>query len=452
MERSVTHDMTTGSPLRLLLKFSIPMLIGNIFQQLYNMVDSIVVGRYNGKNALAAVGATGSLNFFIFSLVLGLSAGISIVISQYFGAKDEENVKKGFATAIYAITAASLLVSILGVIFARPLLKMLKTPDTIMEDAVTYMVIVCAGIVGIGIYNGISSILRAMGDAITPLIFLAVACLLNIVLDLVFVIVYDMSVAGVAYATIISQMVAAIGCLIYAMKKIPLLRIPLKEFKPDKEILKKCLKLGIPVALQNAFVSSSAMALQSVINSYGEVVIAAATAANRIEQIILQPGMSVGVAVAFFTGQNVGAGKIQRVKEGFAAASKIIIGFSLIMLPIIYFGGGLIMSLFTTKEDILVMEYGIEALRVTCFFYTFVGMIFVSRNLLSGAGDVKIPMFMGFTEVVCRVIFSMGLAVFIGHRGIWWATGLTWFFTSIVGCVRYYSGKWKEKSVVRANI
>lgn len=448
MGRSITHDMTTGNPTKLILKFSIPMLIGNLFQQLYNMVDSIVVGRYEGKNALAAVGTTGPLNFFIFSLVLGLASGISIVISQYFGAKDEENVRKGFATASYTIVITSLIMGLIGFILSRPLLRLLNTPDSIINDSVTYMRIVCLGIIGIGVYNGIASILRAMGDSLTPLLFLVVACILNIILDLLFVIQFGLGVAGVAYATVISQIVAAVGCTIYALAKVKILRMPLNEFKPDKEIFKKCLKLGIPVALQNALVSTSVMALQSVINSYGEIVIAASTAAARIEQLILQPGMSVGVAVSFFTGQNIGAGNIERVKKGFKSASMVIIGFSLIMMPIIYFGGGSIMRLFTTSDDVEVVRIGIEALRVTCFFYSFVGMIFVTRNLLSGAGDVKIPMVMGFTEVVSRVIVSLVLSSFIGYNGIWWATGLTWFFTSIVGLIRYYSGKWKNKSVV----
>jgi len=439
MKNNFTQDMTKGSPIKLLLQFSIPMLIGNIFQQFYNMVDSIVVGKHNGKNALAAVGTTGPLNFLIFSLVLGLASGISIVISQYYGAKDEENVKKGFATAIYVITAASLLMTVVGIISSRPLLKLLQTPD----------IIVCFGILGIGIYNGVASILRAMGNTIIPLVFLIVACLLNIVLDLLFVIVFDWGVAGVAYATIISQFVAAIGCTIYALRKVEILRITKKEFRLDGDILKKCIKMGIPVALQNAFISCSTMALQGVINSYGEVVMAATTAANRIEQLILQPGMSIGVAVAFFTGQNIGAGNIDRVKKGFASATKIIISFSLFMLPVIYFGGEYIMILFTKPEEVEVMRIGIEALRVPCFFYSFVGMIFVTRNLLSGASDVKVPMFMGFVEVVFRVGFAVGLSRIIGYPGIFWATGLTWLFTSAVGCARYFSGKWMDKSVIR---
>jgi putative MATE family efflux protein len=445
---SKVTDMTIGSPSRLLLKFAIPMLIGNVFQQFYNMVDAIVVGNYEGKEALAAVGTSMPLNFFIFSLALGLASGISIVISQFFGAKDEANVKKSIATAAYTIIGASILMGVLGVIFSEQLLQLLNTPDNILSQARQYFVICCAGIVGIGAYNGIASILRALGDSFTPLIFLVVASILNIVLDLLFVIVFHMGVAGVAYATIISQGVAAVGCIVYAIKKVPMIKMPLAEFKPDLIIFKKCLRLGLPVTIQNSFISASTMALQGVINGYGDTVMAAATAASRIEQLSIQPGLSIGVAVATFTGQNIGAGNIDRVKKGFVAATKIILAFSLIMLPVVYFGGGFIMNLFTSDADVEVMKIGIEAIRVTSFFYSFVGMILVTRNLLSGSGDVILPMFMGLIEVICRVLFATLLSARFGYHGIWWATGLNWMVTSFVGIGRYYSGKWRFKSVI----
>lgn len=448
MKKDLTKDMTIGSPTKLLLQFSVPLLIGNIFQQLYNMVDAIVVGNYEGAEALAAVGTTGPINFLIFSLALGLATGISIITSQYFGAKDEENIKKSFATGAYVIIISSVIMGVVGFFTSQPILELLNTPDNIIDQSVIYLKICCIGIVGIGAFNWISTIFRALGDSITPLIFLIVACVLNIILDLLFVIVLHMGVAGVAWATIISQIVAALGCILYGIKKVKLLRIPINEFRPDKRIVKKCLALGIPVAFQNSFVSLSTMALQGVINSYGDTVMASATAATRIEQLILQPGVSLGIAVATFTGQNIGAGKVDRVKNGFISATKLIVGFSIFMLPVIYFGGGTIIDLFIKAEDKEVLRIGVEALRVPCFFYSFVGMIFVSRNLLSGAGDVKIPMFMGFIEVLCRVVFANILSLYFGYKGIWWATGLTWFLTSIVGCIRYVSGKWKDKSIV----
>ncbi len=452
MKKDLTTDMTMGSPIKHLLQFSVPLLIGNVFQQLYNMVDAIVVGNYEGKEALAAVGTTGSINFLIFSLALGLASGISIITSQYFGAKDEENIKKSFATGAYVVIISSVIMGIIGFFASRPILELLNTPDNIIDQAVIYLKICSIGIIGIGAYNWIATILRALGDSITPLIFLIVTCILNIFLDLLFVIVLHMGVAGVAWATIISQMIAAIGCIVYALMKVKLLRIPLKKFRPDNKIVKKCLSFGIPVALQNSFVSLSIMALQGIINSYGDTVMAAATAATRIEQLIIQPGASLGMAVATFTGQNIGAGKIDRVKKGFNSAVRLIVGFSLFMLPVIYFGGGTIMDLFIKAEDKEVIRIGVEALRVPFFFYSFVGLIFITRNLLSGAGDVKIPMFMGFTEVVCRVIFANLLSLQFGYHGIWWATGLTWFLTSIVGCIRYFSGKWKDKTVIASTL
>ncbi len=449
MAKTITRDLTTGSPAKLLLQFSIPMLIGNLFQQFYNMVDSIVVGKFVSSDALAAVGATGSSIFLIFGLTFGLSAGISIVISQYFGAKDYDNVRKGFATATYMVVGAAVIMGAVGFLSSRWILELLNTPEGIIAESELYMKISYAGILGVACYNGMAAVLRALGDSTTPLIFLIIASLLNVVLDLAFVILFHWGVAGVAMATIISQWISAIGCVIYAMAKVKMLHMPLKEFKPDRIIFRKCIRLGIPVALQNSFVSVSMMALQGVINGFNETIIAAATVANRIEQLVLQPGMSIGAAVASFTGQNIGAGNLGRVKRGMKAATVIIIIFSLLMLPTLYFGGEFLMRLFTKKEDIAVVTYGMEGIRITSFFYTFVGMIFITRNFLSGSGDIHIPMVMGFTEVVVRVTASGLLAAQMGFKGVFWATALTWLITGILGILRVLSGKWKGKSVVK---
>jgi len=449
MQKTVTKDMTTGSPTKLLIQFSLPMLLGNLFQQIYSMVDSIVVGKFVSKDALAAVGATGSLIFLINGLAFGLSGGISIVISQYYGAKDYDKVRKSFATAAYIILGSALILGLVGFLSSRWLLELLDTPASIIDASEIYMKISFAGGVGIACYNGMSGILRAFGDSITPLLFLIVASVLNVVLDLLFVLVFHLDVPGVAIATIISQMVSAVGCTVYAYKKVKILRMPLKEFRPDKDIFKKSISLGIPLALQNSLVSVSMAALQGVINSYNEVVIAANTVVNRIEQLVLQPGSSVGMALAAFAGQNIGAGQTDRVKKGYRSASIMIIAFSVLMLPVMYFGGEYIMRLFTKKEDFEVVVTGVMAIRITCFFYSFVGMIFVTRNFLSGVGDIRIPMIMGFSEVVFRISLAYLLTEFIGFQGIWWATAINWFFTSLIGIFRIASGKWKGKSVIK---
>lgn len=448
MSRTITRDMTDGSPAKLILKFSGPMLIGNIFQQLYNMVDSIVVGKFVNKDALAAVGATGSSVFLIFALTFGLSAGIAIVISQYFGAGEYDKVRKSFATAAYMIVIASIIMGVVGYFVSRPILELLGTPAGIIDQSDSYMKISFLGILGVASYNGMSAVLRALGDAVTPLIFLIVASLLNVVLDLLFVIVFHMGVPGVAIATIISQILSGIGCIVYGLMKVKILRMPLKEFKPDREILSRCIRLGIPVALQNSFVSISMMALQFVINGFQETIIAAYTVVNRIEQLVMQPSMSLGAAVASFTGQNIGAGKIDRVKKGIKSSVIIILTFSMVMLPVMYFGSEYIMRLFTKKEDIDVVRYGIEGIRITSLFYSFLGLILVTRNFLSGAGDVKIPMIMGIIEVIVRVGISIYLSGVIGFHGIFWASALTWFVTGIFGSIRVISGKWMNKSII----
>lgn len=448
MQKSLAKDMTSGSPTGILLKFALPMLIGNIFQQVYSMVDSIVVGKFVGSDALAAVGATGSLLFLINGIAFGLTAGISIVISQYYGAKDYDKVRKAFATATYIIIGTALIMGAVGFFSCRWLLELLGTPDSIINVSEIYMKISFAGVLGMALYNGISGVLRALGDSITPLMFLIIASITNVILDLVFVVYFQWGVPGVAIATIISQFISAAGCIIYAYVKVKILRMPLKEFVPERDIFKKCIRLGIPVAIQNGLISVSMSALQGVVNSYNEVVIAANTVASRIEQLVLQPGSSVGMALAAYAGQNIGAGQTDRVKKGFKSALIIIIAFSLLMLPLMYFGGEHVMRLFTKPEDYEVVNTGIIAIRITCFFYPFVGIIFITRNFLSGVGDIKIPLLMGVSEVIFRISFVYLFTAWFGFSGIWWATAINWVLTAAVGMYRVASGKWKDKAIV----
>jgi len=427
------------------------MLIGNLFQQFYNMVDSIVVGKFVSKDALAAVGATSSSIFLIISMTFGLAMGISIVVSQYFGAGDYEKVRKSIASAVYILFVSAIVMGMIGFFASRPLLELLDTPMDVIDQSEIYMKICFIGIFGVVSYNGIAAILRALGDSITPLIFLIVASLLNVVLDLLFVICFHWDVPGVAIATIISQIVSGVGCIIYAMRKVELIRIPFKELKPDREILLKCIRLGLPVAMQNSFVSVSMMALQFVVNGFQSTVMAAYTVVNRIEQLVIQPAASLGAALASYTGQNIGARKIERVKRGLRSAVLLILVFSIIMFPVMYFGGEYIMRLFTKRGDIDVVRYGVEGIRITSMFYSCVGLIFITRNFLSGAGDIKITMVMGLIEVVVRVVVSMYLSKIIGFHGIFWASAINWFATAAFGCFRVLTGKWKNKSIIAGN-
>lgn len=448
MKNQATYDMTSGSPVKLLLGFTIPLLIGNIFQQFYNMVDSIIVGRYVGANALASVGASGSINFLFFSLTQGLSIGIGIIVSQYYGAKDTKYLQKAIANSFWILAASSLVTGILGAILARPIMELLRTPAEIIDDSVIYMQVSCVGLIAVAAYNGISSILRALGDSRTPLLFLIVASILNVVLDLLFVVGFHWGVFGVALATIIAQFISACGCIWYAWKKIPYFHMDISYFRPDHALIRKCCVLGVPVALQNAMIALSCVILQSVVNGFGAVVVAAFTANGRFEQLVHQPFSSLGAAVATFTGQNIGAGNLNRVKKGYHAASVICAVFCICMLPVSMFGGSAIMKIFVSDPEVI--RIGAHGIFITGFFYFPLGMIYVTRNLLNGSGDANYAMINGFMEVVGRVCFAKPLTMIpiVGMWGIWWTTALTWTLTAVVSFFRYLGGKWKHMSVV----
>ena len=452
MAGSYVQDMTEGKEMSLLVRFSMPMLIGNIFQQFYNMVDSIIVGNYEGANALAAVGATSSLNFLFFSLCNGMSMGIGIMISQYFGAKNEVYLRKAIANTIYIIAVSGVLMSVLGILLAKPILQFLHTPDVILADAVLFMQIVSGGILAVAAYNAVAAILRSLGDAKSPLIFLIVACLINVVLDLIFVIRFGMGVMGVGIATVISQAVAAIGSLLYAVATNPYFKISREELRYDKNIIEKCVRLGLPVAAQSSLIAISCVALQSVVNGFGANVVAAFTATSRVEQLVQQPFNSLGAAVSTFSGQNIGARKLDRVKRGYYKSVVLVAAFSALMLVAAYLFGNAIMRLFVNDE--VVISIGAKALKITSLLYFPLGMIYVTRGLLNGAGDAFYAMANGMVEIVGRIGFANLLVLIpaIGVWGVWWATGLTWLITGFASVFRYYQGKWKYMSVVDSQL
>ena len=441
--KSYVKDMTKGNPTGLLLTFMLPMVVGNVFQQLYNMVDSMIVGKYVGADALAAVGATGSLNFLIFSLCGGMANGIGIIISQYFGAGNDNGVKKAIANAVYIMTASALLMGVIGLVFSRKLLIFLNTPENILDDSVLYMQIMCIGILAVGLYNCIAAILRAVGDSKTPLYFLIVASILNIALDLLFVKTFNMGVAGAGIATIISQLLAGIGSLAFAFIKNPYFKIGRDQMKAEKMIIAQCVRMGIPLAFQTSLIAISCVALQSVVNTFGSVVVAAFTATSRIEQLVQQPYNSLGMALSTFTGQNIGAGKLDRVKQGLRKGMIIMAIFTFVMIPLAQFGGEFIMKLFVNEEDVIAL--GSQALKITSWFYIFLGSIYVARGMLNGAGDATFAFINGIVEMAGRICFAKPLTMIpaIGVWGVWLATALTWFVAGTISVGRYLQGKWK---------
>ncbi len=443
-------DMTVGNPTRHILKFTLPLLIGNLFQQLYNMVDSIVVGRFVSAHALAAVGACGSLNFLFFSLSSGLAVGIGVIAAQYFGAGDEKQLKKTIANSIYVLASSALVVTLVGLVFAGPILRLLQTPDEYIADSINYFRVTSIGILGVAFYNGVAALLRAIGDSKTPLYFLILSSIVNVCLDLVFVLAFDLGVVGVALATIIAQAVSAIASMIYAYHKVSYFKLNKDDLKPDYSMIRDSFRLGSPVAMQNSMIAVSCISLQAVVNGFGPDVASAYTISGRIEQLVQQPYGSLGMALTSYSGQNIGAKKQERVIEGFRKATLIVLCFSMIMLPLFFFFGRYICGIFVTENDAAeVISLGARALRITSPFYFGLGMIYVPRAVLNGCGDTGFAMINGLTEVVCRIAFANVLTRIpaLGYWGIWITTGLTWVVTAIVCVMRYRGGKWKYKAL-----
>lgn len=441
-------DMTVGKPLSHILAFTAPLLIGNLFQQFYNIVDSIVVGRYVGKNALAAVGACGATNFMFFALSMGLAGGIGVIISQNFGAKNESVVRKAIANSYYISVVVALFFGVLSFLLAPAILRALDTPAVIIGDAITYMRITSIGIVGISVYNGISTILRSLGDSKTPLYFLIFSTIVNVLLDLLFVIKFSLGVGGVALATIVAQYLSAIVALIYALVKMPYFRSTRQELIPDWKLIDKAFRLGVPLAVQSSMIAVSCMVLQGVVNGFGENVVAAFTITGRVEQIVQQPYGSIGTAIMTFAGQNMGAKQLDRVKKGFWQTVLVVLVFSIALIPIMYVFGKQIAGIFVT--DVAVIDMVSKALRITCWAYFPLGMIYVPRALLNGCGDAVFAMINGITEVAGRVCFSLlfiHLSLF-GFWSVWVTTGCTWILTALVCMWRYFEGKWTMKQVV----
>lgn len=445
MNNESVASMTEGNPAKLILLFTLPMLIGNLFQQFYNMADSVIVGRYVGANALAAVGATGSINFLFFSLSAGIALGVGVIVSQAFGAGKPDMVEKSIANGMYLLLLVSLIFSILGVVLSRTILVLLDTPEVILDDAVLYMQVTCAGILAIAVYNGVASILRALGDSKTPLYFMLIACVINIVLDLIFVIQFEWAVFGAAFATVIAQVLSAIGVSVYALHKVSFFRIKREHRALRMDIVAKCFRLGMPIALQNSMIAVSCVFLQKVVNSFGENVVAANTALGRIEQLVQQPFGSLGAALTTYTGQNIGAGKIERVKRGYRVGLLSVVAISLVMLIPGQFFGREIVGFFVQDEEVIAI--GARGLAITSWFYFFLGMIYVARSVLNGVGDAMYAMINGVMEIVGRIGFAIPLTMipFIGMWGIFFTTGFTWAITGIVSMYRYAQGKWCGK-------
>ncbi len=444
------RDLTKGDEATTLITFALPLLLGNVFQQFYNMVDSFVVGRFVGTHALAAVGVSFPVIFLLLALIMGITMGSSVLISQFFGAKDDTRLAATISTSYIFLFAAGVLMSILGVLAVPLILDLLAVPQDLYAEAKSYMDIILGGMVITFGYNGVSAMLRGVGDSKTPLYLLVAASLMNVVLDLIFVIVFHWGVAGAAWATLISQAFSFIMAMVIFNRTESQMKIKLNKLSWNREIFGSMLKIGLPTGLQQTLVSLGMMMLSRLVNEFGAATMAAYAAASRIDSFASMPAMNLSQALMTFTGQNMGAGKTERVRKGYRAAIVMNIVISLSITLLVTLAGRWLIGIFTTDET--VMHIGSRYLLIVGLFYLIFGVMFINNGVMRGAGDVFIPMIssllaLWLVRIPCALLF---IGVFgMGSDGIWWSIPSGW----LIGCVfttwYYRTGKWKTKVLVR---
>lgn len=419
-------ELTHGNPAKLIFLFTIPLLIGNIFQQFYNMADMIIVGQTLGKDALAAVGSTGSLTFLIIGFAQGLTSGLSILTAQYFGAKDYRKLKQSFAISIIISLAVTVVLTILSLLFVHPMLKLMQTPSEIIADAQTFIVIIFAGIFASMAFNLLSNMLRALGDSRTPLIFLVIACIVNVVLDLLLIIVFHMGVAGAAIATVTAQVVASLLCVIYIKRRIPLLQVRKKDFRYSKKDLQEHLNVALPMAFQASIIAIGAIILQAALNGLGTDAVAAQAASSKIDQFATQPMMSFGVTMATFTAQNYGAKKYSRILKGVKQCLTMSISFSLVAGGIMIFFGKNLIRLFIDSQETKVFELAQTYFNIVGSLYWVLAILFILRYTLQGLGQSAVPTIAGIVELIMRSFAAIILTAAFGFAGAAIAGPLAW--------------------------
>lgn len=433
----MVNDMTKGTPWKLLLFFSIPLLIGNIFQQLYNMADTVIVGRTLGVQALAAVGATGCISFLIIGFVQGITSGFAVITAQRFGAGDDEGVRRSVATSIILSIFVTVIVTAVSVPAAKPMLQLMNTPEDILNDSHSYISVIFAGTAAPVFFNLFSSILRSLGDSKTPLVFLVAASIINIILDFVLILRFNMGVAGAAYATVASQLLSGFMCLIYSVKRFPILRLKRGDWKFSLRFAWSHLRIGLPMAFQFSVTAIGVMILQSALNSLGSTAVAAYTAASKIDQLSTQPLVSYGVAMATFAAQNYGAGKPGRIRRGVSSCSIIAVISGILGCILVLVFCPLLVELFVGSGQDQVMSMVNTYLHINAVCYFILGLLFVFRNVLQGIGRSIVPFFAGVFELVTRSVIAFTLLNAFGFTSICVAGPAAWLSAALPLFIAY---------------
>ncbi len=431
----MTKDMTSGKPLSLILSFCIPMVFGNILQQLYNMADTIIVGRCINSNALAALGATGSVCFLVIGFATGLCTGLSIPVAQMYGAGDLKSMRRYILNASYIAAVVAAVLTVLTMVFCRPLLQLMQTPESILDDAHHYLFVMFAGLSATILYNLLAGFLRAMGDSKTPLIFLAVSSVLNIGLDFLMIMAFDMGVMGAGLATVIAQGISALLCLYYMYKRFDILAFERDEFAFRPDYCRKLCSVSIPMACQFSITAIGSIILQSAVNGFGPAVIASVTAATKIQTIVLGPMESLGITMATYCGQNLGAGRIDRIKSGLKCSIKVGLLYSLAALAFSFFLGKYFVYGFVSTQEAdfaAILDYAAYYLRVTGLFYPVLAVLFILRNALQGMGYSFLPMSAGILELVSRMFAAWVLVGALGYLGVCLASPVAWIAADVL--------------------
>ncbi|MBR3504718.1 MAG: MATE family efflux transporter [Clostridia bacterium] len=448
--RAQKTDMLHGSILKGIVTFSLPILLGNVFQQLYSMVDSIIVGKYVSANALAAVGSTATITMMLVGVMMGFPTGASVVAAQFAGAGETEKIRRTISTSLYFLLGLAVALSAAGLILAPTIMRWVNVPQELLPDALAYFRIYIGGMIFMSLYNFFSSFLRALGDSVTPLIFLVISSLLNIAGDLFFVLVLHMDVPGVAIATVLAQAISVALCFLYVSRSSEYFKFKKGELVFDRALFGDILRLGLPSSIQMSITSLGMVMVQGLINSFGAVNMAAYTSANKMEQLCGVPMSGVSMALSFFVGQNIGAGDQARAKKGLVWALSFCVGFAAVMSAVIYFTGHAIMHLFVNDSDVEVINIGADFMRLWAplLFCHAVSQCFVS--FLRGAGDSLNSMIAMFFDLGVRTIMAyvFALAMGLGFMGIAYSIPCGWIGCSAYSIILFFIGVWKRKAVV----
>ncbi len=448
-------DLTEGTPWKRITEFAIPMLIGNIAQQFYNTADSIIVGKYVGDNALAAVGSASPILNLLLVLFVGIAVGAGIMVSQYFGAKDREKLSHTIGICISLTAIASVIIMVIGPLVTGPLLRFLNTPDTIIDWCKNYLIIFFVGIAGFAYYNILAGVLRGLGDSFSALIFLLISTALNVGLDILFVAQFNMGVPGVALATVIAQGISAVLCLIKLLKMKDNFDVSLKMLKLNKEFSLRILKLGLPSGLTQAIFSLAMIVVQSLTNSFGEMVIACNVIVMRVDGFAMMPNFSFGSAMTTYTGQNIGANKMDRVDKGTRHGTMIAVGVSTAITILILFFGRYLMGFFTNTKELV--DLGMHMMKILAVGYIAMAVTQSLSGVMRGAGDTLTPMWISLiTTVIVRVPVAYGIAYLTRSEA--YPTGrpeatflsllISWTMGAIITAIFFKRGKWRKKSIV----